>query len=106
RRGMTPAQRGDVGRLGALKQIAGSEETGVRGSERRVYLRPARPRVELEAGDDRQLVVWDPVGGEHDGVTGDRPGLPCLEITQLDLLDARNPTDLGQRSSRPKRHAV
>ncbi len=46
-----------------MKQVACGERSWPAGPQRGVGQRAPRPRVELEAGQPRQLVVRDPVAG-------------------------------------------
>ena len=68
---MTAAERGDVGRLGAVQQVPAREQPRPRRPQARVDRRPAGSRIELGAREHRELVVGDPIGREHDRVAVD-----------------------------------
>ncbi len=103
---MPSRERGHVGRLGAVEQVARGEDTRTRGAQGSVDDRTARARVELEPAQQRQLVVRDPVGREDHAVAADRTHPAAVEIGQLHLLHARAPVDGGHRRACPQRRPV
>src|SRR2546428_6483478 len=99
---MPAAERGDVGRLCSLEHVAGGEGPQACRPEPSVGARSARPRIELEATHDTELMIGNPVRGENDCVTGDQARSPALEVEELDLLDPRMPADAGDRGTGQK----
>ncbi len=64
-------QRGDVGGVDRMAEIADREHAGGRGRQRRVDDRCETAGVDLESGGASKLVIGNPVSGENDAVTGD-----------------------------------
>ena len=96
RRGVPPAERGNVGGLGSVKQVAGREDPRPGGAQRGVHGRAARARVHVEPRHHGELVVRNPVGREDDGVALHVPHRTAVEVRELHLLHARAAVDRGR----------
>ena len=110
-RDVAAVERCDVGRLGSVENIAGREDPGTRRAQAGIDGGPAGRAGRADAGQDRELVVGDPVGGEDDQVALDLAGRAGVEVGELDRLDpaaAVNRADPGacvkrRRGSGPRR---
>ncbi len=103
--GVHSAERGNVGGLGPVEDVAGGEHARARGVERGVHGRPPGAGVKHRPGRVGELVVGDPVRGKDDQVALDRPGGARLEVGELDRLDSPAAADRGERGAGQERRA-
>src|SRR5262249_58280831 len=103
---VSSAESGDVRRLGAVQEVAGREDSFAARMETSVHARPARAGIELEVCEHGELVIRDPVGGEHDDLAGDASAPAAVEVEELDLFDALPAVNRTHGGSRPNRSAV
>ena len=96
--GVAAAQRGDVGRLGRVHQVAGGEHPGPRSPAPCPPPGRGCPGSMARPGQPGQLVVGDPVPGEHHRVARHEPGRPGAHVRQL---DPRQPAR-ARRSGAPR----
>ena len=98
--------REEVRRLRALNDVARSKDARVRRPVSSIDAWAARSRVELDAALHGELMVGNPIAGEDNRVTRDLSRPACVQLEQVDLLDAPAPVDCRDLCARRQRRAV
>ena len=74
----------DVGGVDGVQEVARREDSLRAGAQRGVDERAEVALIDVDAPQSGELVVRNPVAGEHDGVAVDDAPLPRAEILDLD----------------------
>jgi hypothetical protein len=98
-RDVAARERGDVGDLSAMQDVAGREQARTGGAKPGIHRGGAARCVELGSREDRELVVGNPVGGEDDEVAFELADSAAVEVGELDRLDPPPAADGAHPSS-------
>jgi hypothetical protein len=99
-------ERGDVRGLGTMEHVARGEGPRPAGPQGGVDGRSSGQGIELDARQDGELLVRDPVRGEDDEIAFEVSCLTTIEIPQFDCLHPPSAADRGNGGAGVERHAV
>jgi len=103
---MPSGERGDVGGLGCVDEITGREHARHRGPQGAVDARRACARIHHEAPLTRQLVIRDPLAGEHHRVARELARRPRDEVGHHHRFDPVPSADDLDPAANEQRHAA
>jgi hypothetical protein len=81
-------ERGDVGGVDGVEQVAGGEDAGCTGAQGAVDAGSAGGGVDVQAGGAGEFAVGDPVPGGNDGVAADGPPRLVCTVVISTVLNA------------------